>query len=75
MIDFIITGVLFLFGALLAIDSFNKWRGTKSVWFIFATLFFLLAAFAMIIDWTSGFYTIILALKLRLVAGLRQKSK
>jgi hypothetical protein len=75
MIDFIITAVIVLFAAILAFDSFRKWRATKSLWYILASGVSVLAAIGAVVSWSDGIYAIILAVILRFIAGFVGKPK
>ncbi len=73
MFDTITTIVLALLGALIAFDAFQKWRKSKSVWYLLAAIMGLLSAIAAFMDWSSSIYGSVLALILYLIGRNRKK--
>ncbi len=75
MFDTILTVVFVLLAALVTLDAFRKWRALKNNWFVIAAAVAGLAALGFIVSWTDGFYAIVVALILRVVAGMMAKRK
>ena len=75
MFDTILTAVFVLLAAMVAFDAFRKWQALKINWFAAAAAVAVLAALGFMVSWTDGFYVIVLAFILRVVAGMAAKRK
>lgn len=73
MFDLITSIVLALFGLIIALDAFLKWRKNKSIWLILALIMAALSAMAAFVNWSDTLYGLVLALILYLI-GRRKKN-
>jgi len=69
MFDALFTGVLVLFCIILAIEGIQKWKKSEQAGFLIAGVVSILAGLAFIIDLSSGFYILALAIIIRIIAG------
>lgn len=70
MWDLAATTIFILFGAILSLDSFLKWRLTRQVLYFITAVLAAITAMAFIFSWESGFCATLPTLLARLIAGL-----
>ncbi len=75
MFDVIVTIVLILFPLLMSIKVVQTYRKTNWMWSLLPIPFFLLTAFAFVIDWVDGFYLLVFGFIIRLIVGLINKKR
>ena len=69
MFDIIFIGLLVLFSAILVIEGIRKWRVTRQTGYLIGGLVSVIAGLLFIIDFSSGFYMLALAMIIRVVTG------
>jgi hypothetical protein len=68
MFDSMVTGLFIFLSAVLAYDTFKKWRGSQKVLYLVGIGLFVLAAMSAFVDWGSSIFCILGGLVVRLIA-------
>ena len=68
MFDIMIIVIFIFLAAVLAFDSFRKWRSSQKILYLVGIGAFMLAAMSAIVDWSSSIFFILGGMVVRVIA-------
>lgn len=68
MFDAIITGLFIFLAAVLAYDTFKKWRSSQKILYLIGIGAFILAVMSAFVDWGSSIFFILGGMVVRVLA-------